>query len=81
MHPHDDTRATPRWSTTSFGDDADTSPAELAALGEHLSGCSAPRRRVDGLHSAAHALQRLVATRFVTTLLLFSLVGALVMAL
>lgn len=81
MHPQDDTRAMPRWSTTSFGDEANTSPAELATLGEHLNGCRSPGRRVDGLQSAARALQGLVAARFVTTLLLFSLVGALLMAL
>lgn len=81
MHIDPHARLTPRWSTASFGDEADTSPMELATLGEHLSLCQGPKGRIDGLQSAVRALQGLVASRFVTTLLLLSVISAMVMAL
>lgn len=60
--------ATPRWSTTSYGDSTDTGPAELTALGEHVSQCRAASSRFSGLQCGMQAVHGLVASRFVTTL-------------
>lgn len=58
----------PRWSTASFGDVADTSPIELSALCEHLNQCKAPHGRLFALQCAAQSMEGFVAARFVTTL-------------
>lgn len=73
---------TPSWSTASFGDVADTSPMELAALGEHLDLCKVSHGRVFALHCFAETMMGFVAARFVTTLVLVALmiaVGSLVL--
>lgn len=67
---------TPSWSTASFGDAADTSPMELAALGEHLDLCKVSHSRVFALHCFAETMMGFVATRFVTTLVLVALLIA-----
>ena len=59
---------TPRWSTASFGDSADTSPVELSALGEHLNLCQGSRGRLFALKCRAEAMHGFVAPRLVTTL-------------
>jgi hypothetical protein len=64
---------TPYWSTASFGDNADTSPMELSALGEHLDLCRGSRERLFGLHCAAQTMHGFVAARFVTTLVVAAL--------
>lgn len=66
----------PCWSTASFGDNTDTSPLELTELGEHMQTCNGSKGRLFGLHSAAHAVQGFVASRFVTTLVLTALLIA-----
>lgn len=74
--------ATPSWSTASFGDAADTSPMELSALGEHLDLCRGARGRLFALQCAVQAMHGFVAARFVTTLVVVSLligVGSLVL--
>lgn len=58
------------WSTSSFGDSADTSPGELNSLGEHLGLCRASSGRVFRLRCAAETLHGFVAPRFVTSLVL-----------
>lgn len=58
----------PLWSTASFGDRPDTLPMELSALEEHLGTCQGARGRWFALCSAAETLNRFVAARFVTTL-------------
>ena len=63
----------PRWSTASFGDTADTSPMELSALGNHLNLCQGARGRLFTLHCAAEIMNRFVAPRFVTTLVVVAL--------
>ncbi len=68
----------PRWSTASFGASADTSPLELAALGAHLTLCQGDHARLQTVQRMAHTLHGFIATRFVTTLLLLTLLmGAL----
>ena len=58
----------PCWSTSSFGDTADTSPMELSALGEHLDHCRGSRGRLFALRSVAETMHGFVTARFVTTL-------------
>jgi len=65
--------ARPCWSTASFGDPADTSPMELSALGEHLHLCRTLSGRLFVLRCGAEAVQCFVASRFVTTLVVLSL--------
>jgi len=65
--------ARPGWSTASFGDPADTSPMELSALGEHLHLCRTLSGRLFVLRCGAEAVQGFVASRFVTTLVVLSL--------
>lgn len=73
-HPH-------AWSTSSFGDAADTSPMELSALGEHLSHCKAQSGRLFSLRCRAASLHNFVATRFVTTLVVLLATGLMGVAL
>jgi len=58
------------WSTSSFGDSADTSPGELQAMGEHLGLCRISHGRIFRLRCAAERLHGFVAPRFVTSLVL-----------
>ncbi|MCV2360560.1 MULTISPECIES: hypothetical protein [Roseateles] len=58
------------WSTSSFGDSADTSPGELQAMGEHLGLCRANSGAVFRLRCAAESLHGFVAPRFITSLIL-----------
>ncbi len=74
------TAALPRWSTTSAGDSADTQPAELSALGEHVSLCRASGNRFGGLLRGAQAVHGVVAARFVTTLAVVVVIGVLLVA-
>lgn len=64
----------PCWSTASFGDAVDTSPMELSALGEHLHLCRSLSGRLFVLRCGAEAVQGFVAARFVTTLVVLTLV-------
>lgn len=60
--------AAPLWSTSSFGDTADTSPIELSALGEHLDRCRAVKGRLFSARCVAEGMHGFVASRLVTTL-------------
>ena len=62
-----------RWSTSSFGNDADTSSMELSALGEHLNQCNGSRGRLIALQCTAQKMEGFVAARFVTTLVVAAL--------
>ena len=64
---------TPFWSTASFGDTTDTSPVELSALGEHLNSCRGAHGRFFGLQCAAEVLNSYIAPRFVTTVVVVTL--------
>ena len=61
------------WSTSSYGGSADTSPMELAALGDHLDGCKSAHGRWIALHCAAERLNHFLAPRFLTTLVIVGL--------
>lgn len=68
-----DVMAAPSWSTSCFGDAAETTPMELSALGEHLHHCSATPRPLMRLRCAFESMNGFVSARFVTTLALLSL--------
>ena len=61
------------WSTASFGEPADTSPMELAALGEHLDRCRGSNGRLFALQCVAETMNGFVTARFVTTLVVIAL--------
>ena len=61
------------WSTSCFGDAAQTSPMELSALGEHLQHCSATPRPLMRLRCVVEAMNGFVSARLITTTALLSL--------
>ena len=65
----------PRWSTSSFGSTADTSPGELATLGEHLNRCTGQRGALFALRCVGESMNDFAAPRLMTTLALFALLG------
>src|SRR5512133_2880265 len=62
-----------RWSTASFGDTADTSAMELSALGAHLELCQRAHGRLFFLQCAAQTMHGFVVGRFVTTVVVVTL--------
>ncbi len=70
--------ARPRWSTSAFGTPADTSPLELARLGEHLNRCTGPRGLLYVLCCVGEAMNDFAAPRLMTTLALFALLAGVV---
>jgi hypothetical protein len=58
------------WTTSSFGDNADTSSAELASLRHHLSSCKGLHGKFFAVRCAAEAIDAHIKSRFVTTLVL-----------
>lgn len=62
-----------RWSTSSFGACADTSPAELDALGAHLHACHEQRGRWFDLRCRADLMHGFLAARLVSSLLAVAL--------
>jgi len=72
MHSPNTTRLA--WCTAAHGDNAKSSRADLAALGEHLNACPQLHRHLLTLHGATESLHSFVATRFVSTLTVLALV-------
>jgi hypothetical protein len=64
----------PFWSTAAFGDAIDTSPAELSALGAHLSSCEGARGRWFAVRCMADYLDGFIASRVVTSMSAVALV-------
>jgi hypothetical protein len=64
------------WSTSSFAGSADTSPLELAALGEHLIRCDGQRESLFTLKCIGDALKDFLAPRLMTILVLFAMLSA-----
>ena len=58
-----------RWSTSSLGESVDTSPVELAALGQHLERCRVPGGRLSAMQTAAQEMSGFASAHLVTTLL------------
>jgi len=77
----DNLTAAPRWATSSFAAEGESLPRELSALGEHLAHCQRLTGRLFALHCAADAVHRFVAPRFVTTLMVASLLIGISLAL
>ncbi len=64
------------WSTAAFGDDVQTSPGELSALGSHLRQCKSASGRFFAARCVADSMHGFAAPRLVTTLVLALLVLA-----
>ena len=62
------------WCTAARNDSAKSTRADLAALGEHLNACPQLNRHLLTLHGATEFMNGFVATRFVSTILVFALV-------
>jgi hypothetical protein len=64
------------WDTASLGGPADISPQERSALSEHLNQCGALRGPLQSLWAGADEMQRMLAGRVVTSVLVVAvLVG------
>lgn len=61
---------TPRhaWCTASHNDAANSSPADMLSLGEHLTACPQVHRHLMSLRGVAAFTHGFVTTRFVSTL-------------
>ena len=63
---------TPSWATAAGS--PDTSPIQLTDLGDHVGRCNGSRGRMFALRCAADAFAGFVAPRFVTSLVVVSIV-------
>ena len=63
-----------RWATAAFSEPADTTPMELDALGQHYDRCQNRRGRWFSLQCMIESLHSSVAPRFVSTLVVATLV-------
>ncbi len=68
----------PRWTTATVAEAGDSMPAELDALGAHVSRCNGSRGRWFTLRCSADAVHDFVAGRFVTTLMIAAAVIGLI---
>lgn len=71
---HSPATARHTWCTSAHSDDAKSTLSDLAALGEHMSTCPQLHRHLLKLHGATEAMNGFVATRFVSTLLVFAFI-------
>ena len=58
----------PRWTTATISEFADTSPLELDQLRQHVSRCNGSRGRWFALRCSVDALHDFIAPRMITTL-------------
>jgi hypothetical protein len=65
------------WSTSSFGEAADTSPLELFELSEHLDRCHRSRGRLFSALCLSDSVSRFLAPRFMTTLVAAAVLASL----
>jgi hypothetical protein len=70
-----------RWSTSSFGTAADTSPRELADLSQHLDRCRRLRGRLFPALCLSDKVSLFLAPRFMTTLVAIVLLGSVLVLL
>ena len=68
----------PHWTTATAAEAGDSMPAELDALGAHVSRCNGCRGRWFTLRCSVDAVHDFVAGRFVTTLMIAAAVIGLV---
>lgn len=57
------------FSTSAFGEAANTSPMEMQALRDHVTVCRGQRGRMFALHCATDAMSGFATTRLITTVL------------
>lgn len=72
MHSPTTTRHT--WCTAAHSDKTKSARADLIALGEHMSTCPQLHRHLLKLQGATEVMNCFVATRFVSTLLVFAVI-------
>jgi hypothetical protein len=65
----------PHWATSSFGDSATPSALETSTLAQHVQRCSVAHSRLPNTRCAIEWLQRLLAPRLMTSLLVVALIG------
>jgi hypothetical protein len=65
---------TSQWSTPSFGSAPNTTPMELAALGEHMNRCGDQRGAWFGWKCAVDAWNGFAAPRLITTLVVVGMI-------
>ena len=70
---------TKSWTTSSFGGTVDTSPMDLSALGDHLGLCKNTHAPIFALHCVAQTMHGFVAARFVTSLVVITLLIGITM--
>jgi hypothetical protein len=68
-----------RWSTRSYGEPADTTPMDMAALRAHLVLCRRPQSRAFRLRCAARDLGAFMLSRVISTLLISALLLTLLL--
>lgn len=69
MKPSPSLNCSPRaWTTSCYGDTAETSPMELDALRQHVAQCSHPSPRLGAVVSGVQSMQCFVSGRLMTTL-------------
>ncbi len=68
--------AGPRWSTSSIGEAADTTPMELSVLGEHLTLCNGASAHLLAVRCGAQKMQGFVRAHLVSALVVvLTLIG------
>lgn len=65
------------WSTACGSEPPDTTPMELAALGQHVQHCRGQGERLTRLHCAAQSLHRFVSARLISTACALALLALL----
>jgi hypothetical protein len=70
----------PTWSTASFGEAADTSPMDLATLGDHLSQCREIHSRRFRMRCYLQTAGQFLTSRVVTTLFMVCLLLAMLLS-
>jgi hypothetical protein len=71
-------KSAPRWPTSAFGGPAEQSATELSELGNHLLACDGQRGRLFALKTFADTLERFALSRFISILVVVTLIGAVV---
>jgi len=71
----------PFWTTVSLGGTTEPSPVELSVLEDHLRVCRRLCGRLFAIRCRADLLHRFVAARFVTTLVVLTLLTGVVLQL
>jgi hypothetical protein len=63
------------WSTASFGNEPETSPMELAALGDHLNLCQRTQSRLFAVHCMVESTGSFLLSRVFTSLVIATILA------